>query len=167
MLVAGVQPLDGDGVPVDAHDPRPQAVVLLSPQGVGQQGLVASSFARLDRPVLVMTGTADQGQTTDTAEGTAQSYEQKLDPFRLAPPGRATAVVIAGATHFTFAGPDPGPLATALSGGVPSPPGASDDVAVLSTAFWEGTLGASPSRDHPLEGFLTSSAATPVTVEQR
>jgi predicted dienelactone hydrolase len=137
MLVAGVEP-DVGGAVVGVRDDRPVAFVLLSPQGVGQQGLTASSFAGLDRPALVMTGTLDRGQTALTADGAPQGFEDKLDPFELSPPGDKTAVIIDGATHFTFSGPGSGRALGGLVGDNPDTAPETYDAVVWGTLSFLG-----------------------------
>ncbi|MEC4982596.1 MAG: hypothetical protein SAJ37_02605 [Oscillatoria sp. PMC 1068.18] len=79
------------------RDRRVQAILLLSPQGRGQQGLTSSSWNNLNLPMMVMTGSRDRG-----AQG--QGPEWKQEPFELAPPGDKYLVFIQGANHFSFSG---------------------------------------------------------------
>ncbi|MGL5083578.1 MAG: alpha/beta hydrolase family protein [Microcoleaceae cyanobacterium] len=79
-------------------DPRIQATLLLSPQGSGQQGLTATSWEQQKLPMMVMTGSRDQG-----AQG--QGPDWKQEAFKLSPPGDKYLVWIEGAHHFSFSAP--------------------------------------------------------------
>ncbi len=168
MMVAGVEP-DANGTTVDHRDSRPAGFVLLSPQGVGQNGLTATSFQLLDRPTLVMTGTLDEGQNTDTTTGARQTYQQKLDPFRLSPPGQKYSVVIDGASHFTFSGPgSAGALAPFLDQTDDTAPETYQAVIWATLRFWDHVL--SPGRAAPGPALAPGdapNAPTTVTVENR
>lgn len=79
------------------QDPRVQAALLLSPQGIGQQGLTASSWDAVRLPMMVMTGSRDQG-----AQG--QGPDWKRQPFDYSPPGNKYLILIEDANHFSFSG---------------------------------------------------------------
>jgi predicted dienelactone hydrolase len=164
MLIAGVEP-EIDGTPKSYRDDRVAGFVLLSPQGVGQQGLTVSSFQRLDRPTLVMTGTLDEGRTTDSASGTAQTYQQKLDPYRLAPAGDKTSVVIDGANHFTFSGPgSAGALTALLDNANDTSPDTYAAVTWATLRFWDQVLkGSGPG----LSTHDASAAPATIVIETR
>lgn len=75
-----------------------KAVLLLSPQGTGQQGLTNESWRNFQLPMMVMTGLRDQG-----AQG--QDYRWKTEPFELAPAtSNKYLVILAQANHFSFGG---------------------------------------------------------------
>jgi predicted dienelactone hydrolase len=78
-------------------DPRVKSILLLSPQGTGQQGLTSSSWQGMKLPMMVMTGSNDRG-----AKG--QGPEWKMEPFELAPPNDKYLVFIQNANHFSFEG---------------------------------------------------------------
>jgi len=78
-------------------DRRVRAILLLSPQGSGQQGLTRNSWANLKLPMMTMTGSRDRG-----AQG--QGPEWKEEPFKYSPAGDKYLVFIEGATHFSFSG---------------------------------------------------------------
>jgi predicted dienelactone hydrolase len=78
-------------------DHRVKSVLLLSPQGAGQQGLTRSSWNHMTLPMMVMTGSLDGG-----AQG--QGPEWKMEPFEFAPPGNKYLVFIQKAHHFSFGG---------------------------------------------------------------
>jgi predicted dienelactone hydrolase len=78
-------------------DPRVKSVLLLSPQGAGQQGLTDNSWSGFKKPMMVMTGSRDQG-----AQG--QGPDWKREPFDFAPPGDKYLVFIENADHFSFSG---------------------------------------------------------------
>ena len=77
-------------------DPRPRAILLLSPQRRGQMGLTENSWAGITRPMMAMTGSRDFGA--------AGEPEGKLDPFRLAPAGDKYGVFVKDAYHMSFLG---------------------------------------------------------------
>lgn len=116
------------------HDPRVKAVLLLSPQGSGQQGLTASSWQNFQTPMMVMTGSRDQG-----AQG--QGPEWKTEPFELAPPGDKYLVFIEKANHFSFSGRlaqrNQRRLGRVLLGDQEA---IFSDVKVASLAFWDAYL---------------------------
>lgn len=78
-------------------DKRIKAVLLMSPQGEGQQGLTASSWQSWTLPMMVMTGTNDR-------IGGGRGPEWRRQPFDAAPPGDKYLVFIKGANHFSFGG---------------------------------------------------------------
>jgi predicted dienelactone hydrolase len=78
-------------------DRQVRAILLLSPQGSGQQGLTRNSWANLKLPMMTMTGSRDRG-----AQG--QGPEWKEEPFKYSPGGDKYLVFIQGATHFSFSG---------------------------------------------------------------
>ena len=78
-------------------DPIPKAFLLLSPQGKGQQGLTEKSWAAVERPLMVVTGTLDKG-----VKGQDPSW--RLDPYQLSPTGGKYAVFIEGASHLSVTG---------------------------------------------------------------
>lgn len=78
-------------------DPQVRAILLLSPQGSGQQGLTRNSWTNLKLPMMMMTGSRDRG-----AQG--QGPEWKEEPFKYSPAGDKYLVFIEGATHFSFSG---------------------------------------------------------------
>lgn len=78
-------------------DRRVSAVLLLSPQGTGQQGLTRNSWAKINLPMMTMTGSKDRG-----AQG--QGPDWKEEPFKYSPAGDKYLVFIEGASHFSFSG---------------------------------------------------------------
>ncbi|WP_258003841.1 alpha/beta hydrolase family protein [Fischerella thermalis] len=78
-------------------DHRVRAVLLLSPQGTGQQGLTRNSWAKINLPMMTMTGSKDRG-----AQG--QGPDWKEEPFKYSPAGEKYLVFIEGASHFSFSG---------------------------------------------------------------
>lgn len=97
MLIGGVT-VDLDGKKDRSFaDPRVRCIMPISGQGIGQQGLTESSWAKLTLPMLTMTGSRDQG-----ADG--QGPDWKKDPFKFSPPGDKYLVFIDGANHFSFGG---------------------------------------------------------------
>ena len=132
-------------------DPIPKAFLLLSPPGRGQQGLTEKSWASVERPLMVVTGTLDKG-----VKGQDPSW--RLDPYQLCPAGGKYAVFIEGASHQSFTG-----LAAESGAAVPRGKGKASasveeeaaifkDVKIASLAFWEAYLKA----DANAKAFLAS-----------
>lgn len=81
-------------------DPRVTAVLAISPQGTGQQGLTLRSWRKMKLPLMTLTGSNDRG-----AGG--QNPDWRKQPFRFSPAGDKYHVFIDGANHFSFAGEAP------------------------------------------------------------
>jgi predicted dienelactone hydrolase len=79
------------------RDDRPRALMLLSGQGKNQNGLTESSWTKMDRPMMSMTGTYDNGAMNQVAEW-------RKDPFTYSPPGDKYHVFIDNAFHMSFTG---------------------------------------------------------------
>ncbi len=79
------------------NDNRPRALMLLSPQGKTQNGLTESSWKKMTRPTMSMTGSNDTG-----VMGQLASWRE--DPFTYSPPGDKYLVFIDGAFHMSFTG---------------------------------------------------------------
>ncbi|MGB3509853.1 MAG: hypothetical protein WBA93_11530 [Microcoleaceae cyanobacterium] len=120
-------------------DPRVQAILLLSPQGSGQQGLTTSSWNQQTLPMMVMTGSRDRG-----AQG--QDSNWKMEPFELSPAGDKYLVFIEGANHFSFSIPlSETPPGQSRLGGSPKVAGTqqqaiADYIKIASLAFWDTYL---------------------------
>lgn len=78
-------------------DKRVDALLLLSPQGRGQQGLNDSSWKAMTLPAMFMTGSNDKNAT-------GEGPDWRREPFDLAPPGNKYFLFIKGANHFSFSG---------------------------------------------------------------
>lgn len=109
------------------RDDRPRAFLMISPQGPGK-ATDASSYAAMDRPILMVTGTQD-----DSPSG--HDYQWRLKAFEHVPPGNKFLLFIEDA-HHNFGG---------ISGvryegaGAPNP----DHVYYVkstSLAFWDAYL---------------------------
>jgi predicted dienelactone hydrolase len=130
-------------------DHRVKSVLLLSPQGTGQQGLTRSSWDQMKLPMMVITGSLDGG-----AQG--QGPEWKKEPFEFAPLGNKYLIFIQNANHFSFGGNlvqerGLGDASENLSGTTSNEPRISprrgrqqelifDYVKITSLAFWDGYL---------------------------
>jgi len=79
------------------RDPRVRAVIVASPQGVGERGLTQDSFADLNLPVMFMTGTNDRS-------GQAHEASWRRDAFTYSPAGDKYLASIEGAGHNAVAG---------------------------------------------------------------
>lgn len=140
QLIGGVQIDIPDGKNSTSFlDPRINAILLLSPQGSGQQGLTASSWNQQTVPMMVMTGSRDRG-----AQG--QDYKWKMEPFDLAPPGDKYLVFIEGAYHVSFSMPlsetPPGQSRLGRPSKVAGPQqqAIADYIKIASLAFWDSYL---------------------------
>ncbi len=83
--------------PQSFADNRAKAVLLLSGQGSGQQGLTRRSWEAFTRPLMSVTGSLDRG-----AQG--QSPGWRREPFQYSPPGDKYHLYIEGAHHGSFTG---------------------------------------------------------------
>lgn len=122
MLLGGVTADIGGAKARSFAEERVRCILPISGQGTGQQGLTGSSWARLNLPMMTITGSGDRG-----AEG--QGPEWKKEPFRLSPPGEKYLVFIEGANHFSFGG---------RLGGKSS--NTTEIVKATSLAFWDAYL---------------------------
>lgn len=124
LAVAGLRPDLGQG-PVDLSDPRPRAVIALSPLG-GNERQPAGCWAAIARPALLVTGTADDQPLED-----GHDLAWRLQAWAGLPPGGKHLLVIDGAKHMTFAG---GGL------GVKADPAQLATIELATTAFWDACL---------------------------
>ncbi|HTR01756.1 MAG TPA: hypothetical protein VMN82_01060 [Thermoanaerobaculia bacterium] len=120
-------------------DPIPKAFLLLSPPGRGQQGLTEKSWAAVERPLMVVTGTRDPGSRN-------QDASWRLDPYQLSAPGNKYAVFIQGASHLTLTGVSAEPGAPLPASTAKKPVSADLEIAIFkdvraaTLAFWEAFL---------------------------
>ena len=103
LLCAGAR-IELQGTIRDFSEPRARAFVALSPPGNGSRGLDGESWARIERPVLCVSGTRDGGLQGQPPQWREESFHA------MRPPGKAL-VVVEGAEHFTFSGGRPRRLA--------------------------------------------------------
>lgn len=92
MLGGALAYLPGRGKPVDLSDPRVKAVLLISPQGRSEPGLIEDSWDNCVLPTLTITGSKDRGRD-------GQSPEWRMEPFSYSPPGGKFLAYIQGADH--------------------------------------------------------------------
>ncbi|MCX7045961.1 MAG: hypothetical protein NTX50_10820 [Candidatus Sumerlaeota bacterium] len=78
-------------------DTRVKAVLLLSGQGSGQQGLTKQSWSDMRLPMMTVTGSKDR-----TARG--QGTEWKMEPYQYSLAGEKYHLFIEGANHDSFTG---------------------------------------------------------------
>jgi predicted dienelactone hydrolase len=98
MLVGGATVDFPDGAKDRSFaDRRVRAVLVISGQGAGQQGLTEHSWKKMALPMMTMTGSKDRG-----AGG--QGPEWKKQPYDFSPAGDKYHVFIEGASHFSFGG---------------------------------------------------------------
>lgn len=114
-------------------DNRVQAVLMLSGQGSGQQGLTDNSWSGIRLPLMVITGSLDRGIT-------GQDAQQKLDAFKLSAPGNKYGLIIEGANHAALGGPGEGgggKLFNQLRDEVGTQSAIWDDIKIATVAFWD------------------------------
>lgn len=97
LLLAGMKTFSTP--PLQLIDPRVNAVLAMSPQGIAaNRGLTAESWRDVKVPAMYMTGTRDFG----AAETETPLWRR--DPFEHSPAGDKYFVLVEGARHLTFAG---------------------------------------------------------------
>jgi predicted dienelactone hydrolase len=152
-------------------DPRVRAILVVSGQGTGQQGLTERSWKNVFLPMMTVTGSADRGVA-------GQGPEWKKQPFDLSRPGNKYHLFLQGASHFSFGGElaGGGPAAGGLGPGVRARlsggrrvgfggglAGAQDTVfeamKSASLAFWNAYL----KDDDQAKAFLTSGRLSALT----
>ena len=109
------------------RDERVAAAILLSAQGLDQQGLRAGSWDGITGPMLNVTGTRDGG-----AKG--QDWHWKVQPYELAPPGDKYLAVLTDADHYLGGVARPGQFPVPVQ---------HEAVAELTLAFLDAYLGGS------------------------
>jgi predicted dienelactone hydrolase len=150
MLLGGVTADLGKDKAKSFRDERVQCVLAISGQGTGQQGLTATSWEPLQRPMMTITGTRDRG-----AGG--QGVDWKKEPFLLSPPGDKYLVVIDGANHMSFGGAL-GPRGSAIT----------DVVKRCTTRFLDAYLkAAEPSKQYLQSDALAKDSAGKCAIEHK
>ncbi|MEW5984613.1 MAG: hypothetical protein AB1806_19855 [Acidobacteriota bacterium] len=86
--------------PQSVGDPRIDAAILISGQGTTNRMLTAGSWAELDKPMLVITGSRDVATIGN------ETPASRREPFERAKPGDKYLVFIEGATHSSYQGRD-------------------------------------------------------------
>ena len=124
-MLAGGAALDAPGWPKSARYGRSsiKAILAMSPDGVGELGLTAHSWERLDLPMMIASGGRDRGPG-------GQSPAWRLDGYRLSPPGDKYAVLVRSADHLSFTGPENARGSDATF----------DEIEVVTLAFWDAYL---------------------------
>lgn len=147
-------------------DSRPRAFLLLSPPGEGTRGWTKASWANVGRPVMVVTGSRDQG-----AKGRDPSW--RFDACRLSPPGDKFCLLLKGASHLSFIGKyaEPGASLSGRGKGAPSAEGEVaifKDVKAASVAFWDAYLkGDAAARVFLESDTLSKDSGGRATLERR
>jgi len=106
MLAAGttvaVPEANEPGVEIAMPEERPLAYLVLSGQGVGDASgngaLSESSWSKIDKPMMVMSGSRDY------AMGSEGDPETRLDAYKFAPNGDKYMLWIEDAAHMSFTG---------------------------------------------------------------
>ena len=135
LLIAGTTVITPWSENTTFLDARVQAVLAISPQGTGQQGLHDRSWDHLRLPVMTITGTEDEGRA-------GQPAAWREEPFEQMPTGEKYLLVIAGAQHSSYGDRN-------RNGS-----GARAIVRIVSTAFWDAHL----KKDVQGQEFLHSNA---------
>jgi predicted dienelactone hydrolase/CubicO group peptidase (beta-lactamase class C family) len=122
-LLAGMKVFGSDGQSETFADPRVKAVLMLSPTGRGQ-GLTDASWADMNLPMFVITG------SNDPSRRTGHDPQWRTEPFQFAPPGNKYLAFIPGldGSYGNLFGQDPQP--TDISRCVQS----------ATLAFWDAYL---------------------------
>jgi predicted dienelactone hydrolase len=108
QLLAGARPRIGlKGMPRDSiPDPRFKAAILISGQGTTSPLLSDDSWSRINIPLLVITGSLDQGPagtgSRETPESRQEPYSRSRGTAQGGPP--AYLLFIDGATHGSYQG---------------------------------------------------------------
>ncbi len=97
QLVGGATVDTPGGKAQSFTDKRVSAILLLSGQGSGQQGLAGDSWNSFLKPLMTMTGSQDRGAQR-------QGPEWKREPFERSPAANKYHVFIEGAHHGSFNG---------------------------------------------------------------
>jgi predicted dienelactone hydrolase len=147
QLIGGATVDMPDAPSASFADPRANAILVLSGQGHGQQGLTEHSWEKITRPTMTMTGSLDGG-----AGG--QGPKWKKEPFDYSPPGDKYHIFIEGARHISFIGPFAGALASARVGSGADQEKIFSYVQIATTAFWDAYLKA----DAKAKAYLQSDA---------
>ncbi|MBX7256512.1 MAG: hypothetical protein K1Y02_09140 [Candidatus Hydrogenedentes bacterium] len=99
QLIAGAELTDPvTSVPATYGDPRPRAFILLSGQGCDPLGLTESSWKKITRPMLVVSGSRDPSPQLDPGIW-------RTEPYKFAPEGDKYCLYIQGANHLSYIGP--------------------------------------------------------------
>jgi len=96
LALAGAKVSQPGGQVRDYSDPRPSAFIALSPQGPNQGLFEDGSWAQINRPVFVITGTLDRG-----LDGSPWTERRKV--YEGLPAGDKVLAVFRGASHLDFA----------------------------------------------------------------
>ncbi len=100
MLIGGATIDIPDGPKKQSFaDRRVRAIVVLSGQGRGQQGLTDGSWANLTLPMLNVTGSEDRSMMNITNAPGQSGPDWKQEPFRFCPPGKKYQLFIEGMDH--------------------------------------------------------------------
>ncbi|HXE73014.1 MAG TPA: hypothetical protein VNO81_10170, partial [Candidatus Nitrosotenuis sp.] len=131
LAAAGAPVSLPDGSQRCLGDGRVGAVVAMSPPPPGTF-FTCEALGQVRAPTLLVTGDLDRGPFLETPA------EARLEAYRCLPPGRRWLALLAGADHWTFAdlGLRRHPYQQELAG--------------LTTAFWDFALGGAPLERPPL-----------------
>ncbi|MHC4917319.1 MAG: alpha/beta hydrolase family protein [Planctomycetota bacterium] len=109
LVVCGAQPIldhlepkvgKGRGLAGDLGDDRVAFGFAMSPQSPGTTFFGPESYRTMRRPVFCLSGSRDDQKSKD---GTIMPAADRLDGFKLMPPGKARLLWLENADHFSFA----------------------------------------------------------------
>lgn len=125
-------------------EPRFDALAVISGQGTNRRSITEDSWRSVDRPWLVITGSADVSRASD------ETPESRRHPFEFAPAdGAKYLMFIDGATHSSYQGKGPG---LALDGRAPDNLGWIGEVTNLGVlAFFDAHVKGDEQRREWLE----------------
>ncbi|MBI5093410.1 MAG: hypothetical protein HZB26_13340 [Candidatus Hydrogenedentes bacterium] len=99
LAMGGAIMFDKDGKSIDYADRRPRAVLGLSGPRLAMCGLNEKSYATLNRPLMVMSGSLDPGPVVKAI------VQRKRTLFSELPRGDKYLIDIRGANHVSYVGP--------------------------------------------------------------
>ena len=138
--------------PTDLGDKRFKAAIVISGPGTNNLMFTDHSWADLDKPMLVITGSLDSMALT------RETPETRQEPFTLAKPGSKYLLFVQGATHGSYAGK----TMTAVLGEKPS-----SDIGMITGATAQrdagvlGRVSARPARGQELSGVRQAPPVQP------
>lgn len=121
-------------------EPRFDAFAVISGQGTNRAAITEDSWAEVDKPWLVITG------SEDTSRASNETPESRRHPYDYAPAdGTKYLLFIEGATHSSYQGKGPGAL---LDGRVPDNLGWVEEVTNMGVlAFFDAYIKAEPDAE--------------------
>lgn len=159
MLIGSARPRQHTTQPL--ADPRPRALLLLSPQGVGKQ-YKANAWDAMTRPAMTVTGDNDRSGA-GVLGPLSKPATWRRDPFDKGPAGNQVLVWVDNADHSL------GGITGVQRQGVHSDPDQLKAVLDATLTFWQATLGESkPATGAQIERAVARAlTGQPARVERR